>query len=270
MGFSVAWQRQRDTCTMLFSWENMQGWPPLLGSSCSNCRILAEFLLVSGRKVRPRSNHRTIKSRFDVLSMSAVFCIQRLKWQVRNCWRCNGGYSARRSGKAQMTAARKILQRLVTWHVTPSWLHICKAWEYPGSRCEIHQDSQIMSGLSKLSSTALLSAEPTAAENPQSRTPEEWEKRKLWHTDATKYNQLNQMYANASCHNLGERVLSKCYPERVTWLLHSIESVPYRFWVRRCEGMRHDPESLEGVWIQWPKSENEDRKPKTNTGPRGH
>ena len=36
------------------------------------------------------------------------------------------------------------------------------------------------------------------------------------------------------------------------------------------QNRRHDPESLKGVWIQWPKSENKDRKPKTNTGPRGH
>ena len=55
---------------------------------------------VCGPKVRPRrSNHGTIKSRFNVLPVSAVYRFQRLKQQVRNCWRCYSRYSARRSRK---------------------------------------------------------------------------------------------------------------------------------------------------------------------------
>jgi hypothetical protein len=202
---------------MLFSWENVQGWPPLQRSSCSNGRILAEFLQDSGR-MRPKSHTEEKQSRNDQIKIQRVASICRLPFstlkttgtkllkmlQSLQCKKVTQGY-ARHKWQRRKKANKQFRQKdyillysfiichalcifmtlwasvgqdcrdllLGTWlQVGYIMLHICKAREYPRSRCQIQQDSQIVSGLqSKLYSTALLSAEPTAAGNPQSQTP---------------------------------------------------------------------------------------------------
>ena len=72
------WQRQRDTCTMLFSWENMQGWPPLQRSSCSNGRILAEFLRMRPKSQTEEKQPRNDQNQNDQIKIQRVASICRL------------------------------------------------------------------------------------------------------------------------------------------------------------------------------------------------
>ena len=229
----------------LFSWENVQGWPPLQRSSCSNGRILAEFLQDSGR-MRPKSQTEEKQSRNDQIKIQRVASICRLPFstlkttgtkllkmlQSLQCKKVTQGYARhkwQRRKKANKQFRQKDYILLYSFIICHALCIFMTLWASLGQDCrDLLLGTWLQVGYISarhentlevdLKSNRIVRSCQVCRANciaphswVQSQRPQEIHKarllkngRRTGNCDTSMYNRskYNQMYANASCHNL--------------------------------------------------------------------